>query len=499
MGLTLGTNAGFVTVAPSADPEGEETSVTADNYARMTKDTLPATAVLITEVGFWCDNATEEANFEVGLYDDGDPAGGSRLFVDTTNAKGTTAGWKTASVNWDVSGYQDDILWIAYQLDDTATRSKIDVGAFLSGDNSYDYGETSLASEWAGGSPLGTNIAIYAVWDTVSGTAHEQDLTESLTFGESKALQPTKALSDSLSVGDSIIKQTGKNVSEALSIGESIEKAVAISKSESISLADSIVKDVVVNKVESLSFGEDIAKGVSISKTESLTVADSVDSVAIFLQELTEALSITDSVMKSTTKAITESLSVSDSVAKGASRSLSESLTIGDSVAKGLLVTKLLTESLSLVDSIIKLPQIQKTESLTFAEGLQKNMVKQLNESLTLAETLVKDMGIGLTEDLTVGESIAKLTNIYMTEGITITESLETALIKMIGLTETLTLLDKLTNSLTYNIYLTESLTVDVTFQRIVTLANRLAKTFINLMTDDLTDTFDPMGKNDVV
>ena len=125
MALVLGTNCGFVTTAPTADPWGSDTYL-ADKYARALRDVAPSGAIKITEIGWWCDSTTEESNFEVGVYSDNSEtqqplnllAGASQ-----TNAKGTTSGWKKATVNITIT--EGTTYWIAFQLDDT-TNTTVD-------------------------------------------------------------------------------------------------------------------------------------------------------------------------------------------------------------------------------------------------------------------------------------------------------------------------------------------------------------------------------------
>ena len=120
MALTIGTNAGFVTSTPTGNPDG--TSSTADTRSNATKDTSPSTAVKIIEIGWYAEDATEEANFEVGLYSDaGNDEPETRLFIAATNAKGTGAGWKSATVDWEIN--ENTVYWMSVQCDDTATRT----------------------------------------------------------------------------------------------------------------------------------------------------------------------------------------------------------------------------------------------------------------------------------------------------------------------------------------------------------------------------------------
>ena len=168
MAVVLGTSAGFVEVAPVDDPLGTG-GIGIDNVASVTRDTSPSTAAKITEVGFWADNATEESNFEVGLYAaDGSVVpgeAGTLLFVSRTNAKGTGAGWKSATVDWDID--PDTSYWLAFQLDDTATQTIGNVT--LSGGAGYDQrgSQSTLADPFGGGALADADgvFAIYAVWE----------------------------------------------------------------------------------------------------------------------------------------------------------------------------------------------------------------------------------------------------------------------------------------------------------------------------------------------
>jgi hypothetical protein len=180
MALELGINVGFVAVAPTADP-ATGSSVAIDNSAKVVKHTSPAVSGRITEVGWWAGTATEEANFEVGLYaaDGGTVPGeaGTLLEVSRTNAKGTTDGWKVVSgLNWTISKSTD--YWIGVQLDDTTTTTFIDNST--SGGAGIDTltSQTTLNNPFSGGaiSDVDGMYAIYAVVeavpiiDKVSGT-----------------------------------------------------------------------------------------------------------------------------------------------------------------------------------------------------------------------------------------------------------------------------------------------------------------------------------------
>ena len=164
MALVLGTNCGFVTVAPVADPSG--TASNSDAYARAIKHVAPVGAAIVTEIGWWSDNYSVETNFEVGLYshDAGNDKPLNRLYVDNTNAKGTAAGWKTVAVNWAITA--GTTYWIAIQIDSHTGDTKIDYADVGAPSRASTVAAASLANPWAAGGfeNAGYNFSIYAVY-----------------------------------------------------------------------------------------------------------------------------------------------------------------------------------------------------------------------------------------------------------------------------------------------------------------------------------------------
>ena len=129
MALVKGVNCGFVIIVPTDDPNG--TNVSIDAISRGLVDTAPTGATKVTEIGWYCDNATEEANFEVGIYEN--VVGANLPYFsgdwpehiiskDDTNAKGTTAGWKKVT-GLNISITAGTKYWIVLQLDNTTTTT----------------------------------------------------------------------------------------------------------------------------------------------------------------------------------------------------------------------------------------------------------------------------------------------------------------------------------------------------------------------------------------
>jgi hypothetical protein len=164
MAVVRGTNCGFVSSSPTGDPAGSNAVL--DYYAYALKDTSPSNAIKVVEIGWYCDNATEAANYEVAIYshDAGSDKPDAVIGSDTTNAKGTTAGY-----------------WIGIQLDNTATATYLNYSADT-GRRSYKAQVESLYDPWAADSTQsdGAVVAFYAVYETsAAGTNTKINISDS--------------------------------------------------------------------------------------------------------------------------------------------------------------------------------------------------------------------------------------------------------------------------------------------------------------------------------
>ena len=168
MALVLGTNCGFVSVAPTADPAGA--GIVTDNTSRAFR-VISSINGSVTQMGYWASNNSDAANFQIGIYshsgsDQPDVLLGSSGDV----AKGTISGWKTAS-GLNIAIVSGTTYWLALQIDNTTTASSIDTTADATQEHHYNStNNTSLVNPW--GTSTSTNQqflnAIYAVYETSS-------------------------------------------------------------------------------------------------------------------------------------------------------------------------------------------------------------------------------------------------------------------------------------------------------------------------------------------
>jgi len=162
MALVKGTNCGFVSAAPTLNPSGAG-QVTVNTRAFALKDIGPAGATRVSEIGWWCDNATTEAETYVGIFDNDEENNRPGNLLGSVNfAKGTAKGWKKASVNIDI--VEGETYWIATQLDNTATGTKIDTAGTAGEQRDYKYDQGDLPAAWGASTGTGAYlISLYAV------------------------------------------------------------------------------------------------------------------------------------------------------------------------------------------------------------------------------------------------------------------------------------------------------------------------------------------------
>ncbi len=168
MALVVGTNCGFCLVAPTADPAGVP-SWSYDNYAIAAKHVAPAGATKVIEVGWWADNPTEAANYQVGIYSHDSVNNRPKdLLASTADiAKGTTAGWKTGTISCAITA--GETYWIAMVCDNTATYQSGNDATDATQKANYLTQDTPFVNPWT---PDGTDtriISVYAVYTTGGG------------------------------------------------------------------------------------------------------------------------------------------------------------------------------------------------------------------------------------------------------------------------------------------------------------------------------------------
>lgn len=214
MALVVGTNCGFLTTAPSTDPSGNQSYFNADGdnrglAGRFTTPVGGASAWHITEIGWWCNTASEAANFQVGIYSHNSGTNTASSLIGSSGdvAKGTIAGWKKSAVDITLDG--STVYWIAFQLDNVSTTTYTD-DQNLGGDEKYSVCGTitELPENWTNTASRDDTLAIYAVYEEAGSTSTRTQVNIGDTWKEAPSLK--------VNVGDTWKEVAG----EQLNVGD---------------------------------------------------------------------------------------------------------------------------------------------------------------------------------------------------------------------------------------------------------------------------------------
>jgi hypothetical protein len=180
MALAKGTNCGFVSSSPVADPGG--TSGTMDGYDVAFKDVSPSGSYNVTEIGWWQDATTTlAAAYECAIYENdatGDGGNGKANAVSGSIQTGhsiteNTAGWyKYTGLSTGL--VSDTTYWIAVGVANTGSATS---DYTVSAGNRYGYKNAAggvLTDPWgASWIGLGRLIAFYAKYEAAGGGSVE--------------------------------------------------------------------------------------------------------------------------------------------------------------------------------------------------------------------------------------------------------------------------------------------------------------------------------------
>lgn len=173
MALAIGTNVGFVTVQPTADPAGTNTVI--DGSSVVTKDTSPATANLkIIEMGWYRGSGTNTANFEVALYSESAGVAATRVFVAATNSS-AVQGWIRVAVNWPISS--STAYWLGLQMDAHSGSSNVDSATPGGSGSDIQTSQTTLNNPYGGGAVADASgmYAVYALVVSLDKTGYGKE------------------------------------------------------------------------------------------------------------------------------------------------------------------------------------------------------------------------------------------------------------------------------------------------------------------------------------
>ena len=175
MVLVDGTNCGFVTSAPSADPEA--TNSEGKDLAKCSRFQAPANGT-ISEIGFYVeeDGAGESRTMEVGIYEDNEGEPAALLEKNTIVTDGSDNLWIKNS-DFSTAIVSGAYYWLAFCDEDTATKLTLN-GTELGYENRYEQNLNSLEANWdtANDSTSTYSSAIYALYTESNSDALQDNV-----------------------------------------------------------------------------------------------------------------------------------------------------------------------------------------------------------------------------------------------------------------------------------------------------------------------------------
>lgn len=174
MAIVIGTNAGFVTVAPTADPGGQGNPV--DYLARSNLYTAPAGNNKVIEMGWWMRSFPGDPgeNFQLGIYSDNAGEPGNLLVMEEAVLL-DAPGWGTVSLDFELT--PATAYWLAVVCQ--ASTPGTDCSYVTTGANDYSIhlNTQTLPNPWV---EAGSGVYLFALYALIEGAGGE---SPAIAFG----------------------------------------------------------------------------------------------------------------------------------------------------------------------------------------------------------------------------------------------------------------------------------------------------------------------------
>ena len=162
-----------------------------------------------------------------------------------------------------------------------------------------------------------------------------------------------------------------------------------------------------------LSTPYDISTGTYNSESFSVTTQENTPLGMAFgiggttyTQNLSETVTLVDSITRIPGKSLTDSTTLVDSFARSISKNLSDVVVLVDNLVSTKILNQLINESLTLSDAISRSVGKVLASSLTLVDSISSVVAKGFSESILLADTLTRTTGKVLTETVTIIDRI---------------------------------------------------------------------------------------------
>lgn len=204
--------------------------------------------------------------------------------------------------------------------------------------------------------------------------------------------------------------RTSENTGSEPYLAVTYTNIYTLNLSETISLTDTLTKQISKPLTEAISFADSVLKTISRQFSETLNLADTIEKVKSYVKELTESVSLTDTFKAVANKVLQETVNLADTISFLISKTFSEAVNLADTIIKKTI--KVFSESISYADSIIKtIVKAAFTETVSLADSLSKLQSKVFSETLTLSDTILRKIYKTFTETITLTDVIKMLKN----------------------------------------------------------------------------------------
>lgn len=195
---------------------------------------------------------------------------------------------------------------------------------------------------------------------------------------------------------------------ESITVSGSALKTPGVVKVESITLVATAVKGLTRVWSETVSLGALLAKAPGKVLAEALSLVDTFSKLLTKGKELLETITLVDTVNKGITRLFTQAVAIGGAVVKAASKTFSEVLSVGEVLEKFKAAIKNLTETISVTDTLTKAANKVLSETVTLVDSITRGITKVYSETVTLVETLIKQSFLYkvFTETITLTDSI---------------------------------------------------------------------------------------------
>lgn len=260
---------------------------------------------------------------------------------------------------------------------------------------------------------------------TGSGTLYSQSLTESIVVVDVIRRTPSRLLIDPITVVDTLRRTTNRLITEAVTIVDTFagSKVLVRAYSEAISLVDTVTKSTSRTLLEAVTVVDILTKTSSRFLSEAISIVDVIAKQGG--KSLVEAITVVDTVAKSTTRRLIEAITIIDTSIRTITRQFIESISLVDVFAGAKITILSLVESLVVVDTVRKFTSRTISEVLTLIDTMIRTTTRQFIETITVVDTFAffRVIARTFTEALVLVDTLRKTASRRIIESISVIDS----------------------------------------------------------------------------